>query len=149
MKNALILLLATMVTLTRATTESAAPESSPPEGGKDENGTVHGRIWPVPGHVVYPVVKPVIPVVEPVYPVVQPVYPIVKPVYPVYSPCRYRCSLRHCELYQCHYKCIRRSDCFGTLGELDARKGNTKAEINVSRPVSQKVDAFDYVPPKP
>ncbi|XP_064479365.1 annexin A7-like [Ornithodoros turicata] len=64
-----------------------------------------------------------------------------------HGPCRYRCSLKNCDRYQCHYRCIRRSDCPGALGELDGRKGAPKKEINVSKPLKDKVDSFEYVPP--
>ncbi|CAN7989392.1 unnamed protein product [Ixodes hexagonus] len=145
MKNAVILLLATMAPVALAVSATQDTNTTKEGGG----GGLDGRGWVAPGHAVYPVVKPVYPVVQPVYPVVQPVYPVVKPVYPAHAFYLSRCTLRLCDVYQCHYKCLRRSDCFGTLGELDGRKGNKKAEINVSRPVNQKVDAFDYVPPKP
>ncbi|KAL1487179.1 hypothetical protein MTO96_031061 [Rhipicephalus appendiculatus] len=55
-----------------------------------------------------------------------------------------RCTLRLCDLYQCHYRCHRGPHC-PALGDLDARKGHG-AEINVSKPLKEKVDAFDYVP---
>ncbi|XP_077491515.1 uncharacterized protein LOC144102100 [Amblyomma americanum] len=59
-------------------------------------------------------------------------------------PCQYRCSLRGCDQFQCHYKCVRGVGC-AALGELDARKG-LGAEITVSKPLKEKVAAFDYVP---
>ncbi|KAK8778778.1 hypothetical protein V5799_019882 [Amblyomma americanum] len=55
-----------------------------------------------------------------------------------------RCSLRGCDQFQCHYKCVRGVGC-AALGELDARKG-LGAEITVSKPLKEKVAAFDYVP---
>ncbi|KAH6943240.1 hypothetical protein HPB50_017966 [Hyalomma asiaticum] len=70
----------------------------------------------------------------------QPQYPV---RYPYPHPCTYRCTLRLCDLYQCHYKCVRGATC-PVLGDLDARKGG--AEITVSKPLSEKVDSFDYVP---
>ncbi|XP_077528093.1 uncharacterized protein LOC144139677 [Haemaphysalis longicornis] len=63
-----------------------------------------------------------------------------------HPPCMYRCQLRGCDQFQCHYKCVRGIHC-AALGELDARKG-LGSEINVSKPLKEKVDAFDYVPPK-
>ncbi|XP_065310312.1 uncharacterized protein [Dermacentor albipictus] len=64
--------------------------------------------------------------------------------YPYPHPCQYRCSLRGCDRFQCHYKCVRGVSC-PALGDLDARKKGG-AEITVSKPLSEKVDAFDYVP---
>ncbi|KAH7943515.1 uncharacterized protein LOC119400927 [Rhipicephalus sanguineus] len=71
----------------------------------------------------------------------QPQYPV---RYPYPHPCTYRCSLRLCDLYQCHYKCVRGATCPTLGGGLDARKG--AGEITVTKPLSEKVDAFDYVP---
>ncbi|XP_037286357.2 uncharacterized protein LOC119179393 [Rhipicephalus microplus] len=72
----------------------------------------------------------------------QPQYPGGR--YPYQRPCTYRCTLRLCDQYECHYRCLRGATC-PTLSDLDARKGHG-AEINVSKPLKEKVDVFDYVP---
>ncbi|XP_077489376.1 uncharacterized protein LOC144100232 [Amblyomma americanum] len=81
-----------------------------------------GKVLPgiYPGHGVYPGVVPVVP-----------------------RPCHYTCLLRACDLYQCHYRCAPNPNC--PLIAIAGRKGGT---VNVSKPLKEKVDSFDYVPPQ-
>ncbi|XP_072140274.1 uncharacterized protein [Dermacentor andersoni] len=64
-------------------------------------------------------------------------------LYPHPHPCLYRCTLRGCDQFQCHYNCVRGASC-PLLGDSGTGKGG--AEVTVSKPLSEKVDAFDYVP---
>ncbi|XP_076328901.1 uncharacterized protein LOC143235041 isoform X2 [Tachypleus tridentatus] len=63
--------------------------------------------------------------------------------------CVYTCTLKHCNLLKCHYKCLPKGVCSSSAGgEIWEHKesGSDVKTLEIIKPASEKVDSFEYTP---
>ncbi|XP_022256814.1 uncharacterized protein LOC111089164 [Limulus polyphemus] len=61
--------------------------------------------------------------------------------------CGYYCQLKFCNYYECFYACRLSNNCRTVTNVGIYGRRGTNNVIEVTKPVSEKVDSFNYIPP--